>query len=143
MPCPREIAILVQDQHNLEFLGDHDHLAQEGVEELDAVSHLGELAGHFLGYALKKAVSRPLDGVLGRTCDPFAGLPGQAKRITGRFLDRTPLDDAQADRAVLADHPAGVVVSSSGGNPHDIKVELAAEIGRHAGYGVDRAVNDR
>ncbi len=37
----------------------------------------------------------------------------------------------------------GIVVGPAGGDPHDVQIELAAEIGRHAGNRVDRPVDDR
>src|SRR5690606_29011027 len=48
----------------------------------------------------------------------------------------------EAHRAVLADHPAGVVVGAAGGDPDDVQVQLAAEVGGDAGDGVDRPVDD-
>ncbi len=138
-----EIAVFVQDQHDLELLGHHDDLAQERVEELDGVGHLGELAGDFLGDLLKQAVGRLLDRVFGGARDPFAGLAGKVECVPGRLADRPPLDDSQADRAVLADHSAGIVVGPAGGDPHDVEIELAAKIRRHAGNRVDRPMDDR
>ena len=40
-----EVAVLVQHQHDLELLRGHDDLAEQGVEQLDVVRHLGELVG--------------------------------------------------------------------------------------------------
>ena len=138
-----EVAVLVQDQHDLELLGRHDDLAEQGVEQLDGVRDLGELAGDLLGDLLEQAVGRLLDRVLRRAGDPLAGLAGEVEGVAGRLADGPALDDPQADGAVLADHPAGVVVGAAGGDPHDVQVELAAEVGRHAGDRVDRPVDDR
>ena len=138
-----EIAVLVQDQHDLELLGRHDDLAQKGVEQLDGVGDLGELPGDLLGDLLEQAVGRLLDRVLRRAGDPLAGLAGQVERISGRLAHGPALDDPQADGPVLADHAAGVVVGAAGGDPYDVQVELAAEVGRHAGDRVDRPVDDR
>ena len=106
-------------------------------------AHLRELPRDFLGDLLEQAVGRFLDCVLRGACDALAGLAGQVEGVPGRLAHRPPLDDSQADRTVLADHPPGIVVGAAGGDPDDVEIELAAEIGRHAGNRVDRPMDDR
>ena len=95
------------------------------------------------GDGLEQAVGRLLDRVLRGRGDPLVGLPGQAEGVAGGLADGPALDDPEADGAVLADGPAGVVVGPAGGDPDDVEVELAAEVGRDAGDGVDRPVDHR
>ena len=103
----------------------------------------GNCSRDLVGDLLEQAVGRLLDRVLRGAGDPLAGLAGQVEGVAGRLADRPPLDDPQADRAVLADHPAGVVVGPAGGDPDDVQVQLAAEVRRHARDRVDRPVDDR
>ena len=83
-----EVAVLVQDEHDLELLGRHDDLAEQGVEQLDVVRDLGELLGHLAGDLLEQAVGRLLDRVLRRAGDPLAGLAGQVEGVAGGLADR-------------------------------------------------------
>ena len=137
-----EIAVLVQYQHDLKLLGHHDDLAQERVEELDKVRHFGKLARNLDGDLFKQTVGGLLNRVFGGARDALAGFAGEVECIARRFAHRPALDDAQADRAILADHSAGIIVGPAGGDPHDVQIKLAAKIRRHAGYRIDRTVND-
>ena len=111
-------------------------------------SNSSELCGTFggygdlLGHLLEEAVGRFLIVYFEALATRLPVLR-QAEGEARRLADRAPFHDPQAHRTVLADGATGIVVGPPRRDPHDVEVEGAAEVGRHAGDRVDRPVDHR